>query len=174
MRPATTQEFDAIINALPDIPQNQAAYQQLMDLRDNSRVECQPYHFAVNFANVTAGATAPVGSFLVDTSAPFMLVSQEYWGTLNPVATTTSGTRIVPNMQVQIQDQSSNRNWQNGAINVESIFGSGERPYYLPQPRLIPANTTVLVTVNNFDAAAAYNLYLTFSGWRYYAAGNAR
>ena len=169
MRVPTTQEFDAILQSLPQAPQNLAAINALLSLRNESRVERQPYNFNVTFSAVVAGTTAPVGSFLVDTSAPFMLVSQQYQATVNPNVAQTVSTASRPNMLVQIQDQSSNRNWQNSGTPVGSIFGTAMQPYFLPQPRLIPANTTVLVTVNNYDAAQTTDLILTFSGWRYYA-----
>lgn len=172
MRIPTTQDFERIMQSLSDTPGNNAAYQALAQLRDESRVERQPYVFEVDFATIVAGTTAPVGSFLVDSSSPFMLVAQMYQCDA-AAAAKTAGTYPIPNATVQIQDQSSNRNWQNAAVPVPSIFGvDAGRPFYLPQPRLIPANTTVLVTVANYDAAQTFSLRLSFIGYRFYSTTN--
>lgn len=171
MRIWTAQDFQNVITALSgSVDPSNPGMQALLAMLNDSRVQLQPYSFVLTFTNVAAGVTPSPQSFIVDTSAPFMLITQEYLATANPVVAQTMATANVPNMGVAINDQQSNRNWQSGAVPVSSIFGTGERPYFLPQPRMIAPNSNVQVTVNNFDSAQAYNLYLTFTGYRYYDA----
>lgn len=179
MRVYTSDEFSAILAQLPNIPENHAVYDALMQMRNENAVERQPYSFEVDFATtVTQGATnvfaAPAaaggqstGNFLVDTSSPFMLVSSTFQADTAGAAVTTS-TRQSPNWVITIQDQSSNRNWMNGPVPVPSLFGNAQLPYFWPQPRLLPGNTNVQMTVTNYDAAVVNNVRLTFHGFRLY------
>lgn len=182
MKLYSSEEIQRVIDALPGEPGNQAVLAALMQMRAEQQVVRQPYNFEVDFATgVVQGATnlfaAPVaaggvsqGGFLVDTSAPFMLVSSQYQADVAGAAVTVS-TRPAPNVVCAIQDQSSNRNWQNGPVPIPSIFGNGQLPYFWPEPRLLPANTNVIITLTNYDAASVPNIRLTFSGYRLYSAG---
>lgn len=174
-------DFDRLAAMIPNTPENNAVYQRVMAMSAENAVDCQPYSFEVDFATgVVQGSTnvfpAPaavggvsIGNFLVDTSAPFMLVSSQFSADLAGAAVQV-GTRQSPNWVITIQDQSSNRNWMNGPVPVPSIFGDARLPYFWPQPRLLPGNTNVQMTVTNYDAAAVLNVRLTFSGYRLYSA----
>jgi hypothetical protein len=180
MRVYTAEDFDALIAALPNAPENQAVYSQLMQMRDENSVERQPYTFEVDFAttitqgttNVVAAPAAAGGqatnSFLVDTSSPFMLVSTTFRADLAGAAQ-NSGALVTPNHVVLIQDQSSNRNWMNCPVPVTSLFGSAQLPYFWPQPRLLPGNTNVQIQLTNYDAASVPNVRLSFHGYRLYS-----
>jgi hypothetical protein len=181
MKVFTADEIQQLIDALPNTPENAVIYQTLMQMRDEQAVIRQPYTFQVDFcttitqgsgnvfaAPTAAGALPVTGNFIVDTSAPFMLVSQCYQADVAGAAVTVS-TRPAPNVVITMQDQSSNRNWQNGGVPIPSIFGNGTLPYFLPQPRLIPANTNVQMTVTNYDAASVPNIRLSFHGYRLYS-----
>lgn len=168
MRMLTAQDYQRMLDAVPNLPENAQIYAELTQALAESRVSREPYTFPVNFANLAAAGTAN-GSFFVDAAAPFMLVEMNYFATPYAVTVMTNATRLIPAINIQITEQSSNRNWQSAAVAVPTIFGSGENPWFLPQPRLIPANTTVSMTVANFDSAQAYNLYLSFIGFRLYS-----
>jgi hypothetical protein len=182
MKVFSSSEIQRVIDALPADPANQPVLSLLLGMRAEQEVVRQPYNFEVDFATgVVQGSTnlfaAPAaaggvvqGFFLVDTSAPFMLVSTTFQSDLAGGAVTVS-TRVSPNWVITIQDQASNRNWQNGPVPIPSIFGDAKLPYFWPEPRLIPANTNILLTVTNYDAAAVHNTRLTFQGYRLYSAG---
>lgn len=184
MRMFTAEDFEALIQQLPQDAGNQHVYNALMAMRDENSVEKQPYTFEVDFCTgVVQGATnvfpAPaavggqsVGNFLVDTSSPFMLVSSSYQSDLAGAAV-LQNARVSPNVVCLIQDQSSNRNWMNGPVPVPSIFGVSGLPYFWPQPRLIPGNTNVQITLTNYDAASVPNTRLSFHGYRLYSARRA-
>ena len=168
MQIPTAQDIQNVINGMPaGTPNNNPALQQLYQMLANARVQLQPYHFPLTFV-VAAGVTSAPQQIQIDASAPFMLVSQEYFCSVSPVVAVTTIQQA--NLSVQIVDQQSNRQWQSAAVPVDTIFGTGRQPYFYPQPRLIAANTSLQVTVNNFDTAQTYSLTLTFSGYRYYAA----
>lgn len=178
MQVYTGEEIQNLISQLPDIPENQAALSMLWQWKQENDVVRQPYTFEVDFstgaglltgqfAAPAPGATTP-GNFIVDTSSPFMLVSQTFKSDL-AAAAQTSGALIVPNQTVLIQDQSSNRNWMNVAVPLASLFGTAQLPYFLPQPRFIPANTNVQVSLTSFEAANTPNTRLSFHGYRLYS-----
>ena len=169
MRMFTAQDFENVLSTIPNSPENAQVYAAIQAMAQEQKTSREPYTFPVTFANLTAGQTGIQGSFFVDASSPFMLVQQNYQCAPYAVTVMTEATRLIPNVTISITEQSSNRNWQSAAVPVSSIFGTGENPWFLPQPRLIPANTTVTMTVNNFDGAQAYNLILSFIGFRLYA-----
>ena len=178
MRLYTGDEIQELIAQLPETQENHAALSMLWQWKQENDVVRQPYTFEVDFstgAGLLAGQFAApgpglqiVGNFLVDTSSPFMLVSQSFKSDLAGAAQ-TSGALIVPNQTVLIQDQSSNRNWSNVGVPLSSYFGTGQLPYFLPQPRFIPANTNVQVTLTSFEAANTPNTRLSFHGYRLYS-----
>lgn len=182
MKVFEASDFAGLLNLLPNASGNEAVRNQLMAMMAEQRVIRQPYTFEVDFstgtgANLRAGAfAAPApgantpGNFLVDSSAPFMLVSSTYVADLVGVAQ-LSGTLIAPLATVMIADQSSNRNWMNVPVPVLSLFGTAQLPYLWPQPRLIPANTNVQVTLANYETANTNNVRLSFHGYRFYAVG---
>lgn len=180
MKIYSAEELQAVINALPNDPANAAVYNELVRMRDEQSFIRQPYTFEVDFTTtITSGSVntfaAPtaaggvvVGNFLVDTSSPFMLVSTTYRADL-AAAAQTSGALITPNAVLNIQDQSSNRNWMNGPVPITSIFGTAQLPYFWPQPRLLPANTNVQLTITSYEAANVPNIRLSFHGYRLYS-----
>lgn len=180
MRVFTAEDFQRLIENLPQTAENNSVYQALCEMMQEQQVERQPYTFQVDFCTgVTQGSgnlfAAPAaaggqvqGNFLVDSSSPFMLVSTAFQTDVAGAAVTQS-TRPWPNQVVMLQDQSSNRSWMNGAVPVASLFGTGSQPYFWPQPRLIPGNTNVQVTLTNYDAASVPNTRLSFHGYRLYS-----
>lgn len=181
MRIYESGDFEQLLNLLAQSPE--AAGQQIMQMMAEQKVIRQPYTFEVDFSTQGGGNAllagqfaAPAsgltvaGSFLVDSSAPFMLVSGAYEADVAGAAK-NAGNDPIPNGTVFITDQSGNRNWMNAAVPIASLFGRGFSPYYWPQPRLIPANTTISVVLGNYDAAVTANVRLSFHGWRYYQIG---
>lgn len=169
----TPAEIQAIINSMPqNVGMDNAGIQTLIQWMHDNAVEMQPQHYTLTFTNVAAATTAAAQTIKIDSAAPFMLISQQAMATLNPVVSQTN--RQVPLFGVQITDLQSGRNWQDSAAPAPNIFGMGERPYFYPQPRLMAANSALSVIVNNLDSATAYNLYLTFTGYRFYQGGTAQ
>lgn len=82
------------------------------------------------------------------------------------------GTRPIPNITVQIQDNGSNRNLFQVPVPMEGVAGRGEFPYRLVHPRLFTRSTTLTVTLDNYDAAATYvSIYFLMHGFKVYTLG---
>ena len=80
----------------------------------------------------------------------------------------TDSTRVIPNVSVQLTDTGSGRQLMQNPIPIPSIFGWGELPYVLDNPRKFDRNSTIQVAFANFDTAIAYNVRLAFIGYKIY------
>ena len=68
---------------------------------------------------------------------------------------------------IQIEDSSAGRTFFNAPMSVAGIAGTGEFPYELPFPRMILANSTLIVTVSNpAGAAVATTVRLSIHGYK--------
>jgi hypothetical protein len=83
-------------------------------------------------------------------------------------ATQTDSSRVIPNVVVQLVDTGSGRQLMQNPIPIPSIFGWGELPFVLDNPRKFLRNSTIQVAFTNFDAAATYNVRLAFIGYKIY------
>ena len=83
-------------------------------------------------------------------------------------ATQTDSTRVVPLVTVQLIDSGSGRQMMQNPIPIPSIFGTGQLPLILPNPRKFLRNTTIQVAYTNFSAATTYNVRLAFIGYKIY------
>lgn len=74
---------------------------------------------------------------------------------------------IIPNITIQIQDSGSGRNLLNNAGPLASIAcaEAAVTPMDLPWPKIFARNSTITITLTNFDAAAATNnIRITMAG----------
>ncbi len=84
-------------------------------------------------------------------------------------AAQTAGTRVVPAVTVQINDQGSNRNLFNTPVPIAAIAGFGDEPYRLVHPRLFTRATSISATFVNYSASEDYtNLYVLLHGFKVY------
>ena len=79
-------------------------------------------------------------------------------------------TRVVPLVTLQVTDVGSGRSLFDEPTPWSNVVGWGEIPYVLPLKRKWKAATSIRVEFTNFDAAATYNLRLTFSGYKDFGA----
>jgi hypothetical protein len=83
----------------------------------------------------------------------------------------TQSSLVIPLVNINIKDYSSQRDFVNLSLPLASIAGvSGERPYRLVSPRRISAQTVVLFTYNAIVTAAGaptpqYDLYVVLHGF---------
>lgn len=122
------------------------------------------YVYRTQYDSLTAG-TSQSQNFTVEADSDFMLHKLAYFADTAAAAQTES-TRIIPLATALITDTGSGRQLSSGAIPIPSFFGSGRLPFILPAPKLFLARSVVQVQVENFDAAAAYNLKLAFIGYK--------
>lgn len=169
------KEIDALLQATPDTPDNQALVQALLDLRNEAAIVKYPFTYTAVFNtagaanNVAAGATVTV-NVQIDAGSPFLIVSQTYYAnTANAAA--NRQTTVVPDCVVLLTDTGSNRQLMDVAAPIDSIFGNGQFPYILPEPKLMQANSQLACQITNRDAAAGFNIYLCFNGYKLYKVG---
>lgn len=165
------QEIDALLSNTPDTEENQQLVAMLLQLKSNSAVVKYPFTFLAPFytagaANsIAAGVTAPAYQVIIGSDAPFLILSQTYWANTANAAVTKS-TSVEPNIVVLLEESGTGRKLMDQAVPVAALFGTAQLPYILPEPKLMPANSVLSVTPTNRDAAAGYNLYLAFHGYR--------
>lgn len=120
------------------------------------------------FASLAAATGTAANNLLIQSDSDFEWTAGVYQfdiaATLN-----TWATRFIPNMTIQIADSGSGRFLSNAAVPVTSLFGPGSAPIVLPVSKVFAANSNVVFTAVNFDAAVATgNLRLTLLGWKLY------
>lgn len=119
--------------------------------------------YEVDFTTgIAAGATSN-GSFTVQANSDFKWLKACYFADI-ALGNQTNDTRVIPLATVLVMDQGSGRQLMSTAVPISSIFGTGEIPFILPNPKIFAAKSTVAVTVANFSGATAYNIRLSFIG----------
>lgn len=103
----------------------------------------------------------------IEADSDFIMQKLSYQADIAAAAFTDS-TRPIPNVTIQIIDTGSGRQLMQNPIPIPSLFGTGELPFILPNPRKFLRNSTIQVAFNNFDAAVAYNVRLAFIGYKIY------
>lgn len=140
----------------------------LTQLENEASIVRFPYSYNAVFAAIAPAGTATV-NIAIDAAAPFLIVNQAYEANVTAGAAQTSGTFCYPNMTVTLTDTGSNRQMMDVGTPVTSIFGNGQFPYILPEPKLMAANSVLQVTVVSFEAANSNILRLTFNGYKLYS-----
>ena len=139
------------------------------DIRPWEQVEARRRDFFVYEAQAVAIAVGGVANDVINIEADsnFILQKLTYEADLAGVAQTW-GTRIVPNVTVQITDTGSGRQLMQNPVPIPSIFGSGALPFILPNPRLFSRNSTIQVAFTSFEAAVTPTIRLAFIGYKVY------
>jgi hypothetical protein len=127
------------------------------------------YVYEVNFAGLASGASA-TQNINIQADSDFQVQKLTYLADV-AAAGVTHSSRVVPLANVMILDTGSGRQLMDSAMPIPNIFGSGEIPFILSQPKIFAARSTVQVTVTNFDAAQTYNLKLSFIGVKMFRVG---
>ena len=120
------------------------------------------YIYEEDFSALANGATA-TGSINIQADSDFVLQKLTYFADI-AAAVQTDSSRVVPLVTVQITDTGSGRNLMETATPISNIFGTGEIPFILPQPKLFLARSNINITVANFSAGTTYNLRLALIG----------
>lgn len=121
-------------------------------------------------ANVTGlASTAPNGSssIQIDNGYDFYWYAMTHQADLAG-AVQTESTRVIPLVTVLINDSSASRNLANNPTPLETLSGTGQRPYRLIRPRLFPANTVISFTWVSYVASGTTysNIYHLLHGYR--------
>ena len=103
----------------------------------------------------------------IEADSDFILQKLTYQADIAAAAFLDS-TRPIPNVSIQLIDSGSGRQLMQNPIPIPSLFGTGELPFILPNPRKFLRNSTIQIAFTNFDAAATYNIRLAFIGYKIY------
>lgn len=84
------------------------------------------------------------------------------------VVTLTDNTTFAANWPIlcRIEDSGSGRVISDQPIHMNNYFGTAEEPKYWDHPKLIPANSTITITLQNLDLVNAYHVRLAFHGFK--------
>lgn len=162
-----------ILQMLYDAPQNDAVRTKIQSLLAARSIQPIPYSYSALYRaaaggnSIAAGATSIV-QIGIQADADFLILNQTYDANTANAARTAS-TIVVPNANVLLTDTGSGYQMMDQAVPIPSIFGNGQFPYVLPNPKLMAAKATLQVQVTNYDAAAGYNIQLTFNGVKLFA-----
>ena len=121
-------------------------------------------------ASLTAGSTLN-GSIEIQADSDFVWQKAAFFAATTLGTAQTDATRVIPSVSIQLIDTGSGRNLFEIAPPISSLFGDGRLPFVLPIPRLFFARSTIQVQVSNFDTTNAYELRLSFIGYKAYPQG---
>lgn len=103
----------------------------------------------------------------IEADSDFILQKLTYQADLAGVAQ-LDGTRVIPNVLVQLTDTGSGRQLMQNPIPIPSFFGIGAIPFILPNPRLFMRNSTIQIAFTSFEVAATPTVRLAFIGYKIY------
>jgi hypothetical protein len=146
---------------------------KIQSLLAAKQIQPIPYTYNALFRAAAGGNSLASGAngivqINIQADADFLILNQTYDANTANAARTASSF-VVPNVNVLLTDTGSGYQMMDQAVPVYSIFGSGQFPYVLPNPKLMPAKATLQVQCTNYDAAAGYNLQLSFNGVKLFA-----
>lgn len=127
--------------------------------RENER---DYFGYGITAANILAGTTQ-VPTFSVQADSMFLLT--QITGTArDPAAPAVRFPN--PALALQIDSGGSGRNMFSQAVHWDTVVGDAQLPYFLPYPKLFEPRAVVNVTMANLDAAQAYDVRITFGGFK--------
>lgn len=120
------------------------------------------FAYAFTSGTLASGASAS-NTVNIEADSNFILQKLTVFATIAGAAVTES-TEVLPLIRLQITDNGSGRNLFNQPIAVPTLFGSGQRPFILPIPRLFRSNSSINFTYTNYSVGTSYVLDFTMSG----------
>lgn len=124
--------------------------------------ELDPFTYTLNYLPATASVIT-TQSFLIQADSAFMYVKG------CAVVTATDNTTFLTVGQwpflITITDSGSGRDLMDTGVHLYNIFGTAERPFILPKPKLFDPNSTVTGKLQNLSATDR-NVRLAFNGYK--------
>lgn len=165
----TKETLRMLLEQVPPTRDNEEVRQQLLALITQETIDPKPYTYSAVYAatgaanSLAAGVVNSPYNINVQADADFLVIAQTYdANTAN--AARNAGTIVIPNVNVLLTDTGAGYQMMDQAVPVPNMFGTGAQPFILPQPWLWKAKSTIQVQATNYDAAAGYNLRLSFIG----------
>lgn len=110
-------------------------------------------------AELGSGETQ-TGSFNLDVDSDFLWQKATFYAQIGGSGQ-NNGNLVVPGVAVTIKETSSGRDIMTVPVPLAAIAGTGQLPFILPTPKLLPANGTIVVTFSNITGDSDYD-YLGF------------
>lgn len=130
----------------------------------------QWYNYPLVFA-LAAGAPASVQNTMsIDSSSEFIVTQTQLTYIVTGAIAPQQSAQVIPDyLLCTLMDGGSDKQINNIATPIVSLFGTGQLPFILPKPRTLAPSSTLQVNVTSaLNVPAAATLYLTFSGVKRY------
>lgn len=158
-----------ILNNTPRTTENQGIVNTLLGYINSNTIQAVPYTYSAVYYTAGANNTLAAGvanvpsNVNIQADADFLILNQTFRAdSLN--ASYNSGAVPQPGVIVTVSDTGSGMSWMDQAVPVPALFGTGQFPYVLPEPKLVLAKATLQVLASNTDQTTGYNLRLMFNG----------
>lgn len=129
------------------------------------RVESN-FIYVANFLGLAPAANA-TQVINIDSAADFLWIKSAYLAD-NAGAAQTDATRIVPNVDVQIQLGGADKNMFSGLTPIPSAFGTGQEPFVWSMPQRLYRSSALTINLTSREAALTLNIRLALIGWKDY------
>jgi hypothetical protein len=124
---------------------------------------------AGNAGQLTAGATATF-QINIQADSDFKILAGTQHASVANTAQTFS-TVTWPQITVLLTDQGSGRNLMDNPVDVASMFGTGQLPFFWPTPKILSARSTLQVQCTSYESSQTTNLRLYFIGVKLFPIG---
>lgn len=138
-----------------------ALYLQYLPARYAKRAK-DFFAYGIDFTPLAAGGTDS-DTFSVQQDSDFLLVGLT--ARVNEDGSPNTPTDD-PGITIQIRDTGSGRSLFGRSLALRTIVGTGELPTYLPWPKFINRGSVVTAELNNLVAGTAFDVRLSFLGFK--------
>lgn len=118
--------------------------------------------YAAVLATGIASGNTGSASFNVDNDSDFLWQKGTFFANVANDGF-DSGSVPIPGVTVVIKDTTSGRDIMSQAVPISALFGTGELPFILPVPKLLPKTSTLTFSFANITDNTSYSflgLYL--------------
>jgi len=130
------------------------------------KIDLDPFTFNINFLPLAASNNA-TDQFITQADSGFAIVKTCFVIASNVdvfVANISDTPKYAP-LLVTLSDSGAGRNLSNSPVAINSLFGTGERPFIWARPKVLDPNSTFVAQVQNL-VATAFNVRLAFQGFK--------
>jgi len=123
------------------------------------------YVYEVDYLSLAASGSNVAGTFLVDSTANFVMQRN-----MVDLRSNTTGTWQDPAqtpITITWQNVTSGRSYMSAAVAVPSLYGSAQLPHIMGAMLVIPAKSTFALSTTNLSASAIYARF-THEGYKEY------
>jgi len=125
--------------------------------------------YQASVASIAAGASA-IDTINIQADSDFVLQKLVYFADIAAAAQTAS-SQVLPLVTMQLNDTGTGNNLFSDPMPIPALFGTGQLPFILPNPRRFAANSTIQLSFVNYDVASTYQIYVGLVGRKIYQYG---